>query len=211
MSCYHSVLADPAWSYNQPLVMRDGVKRSSASQYQTMTVEQICNLGNGCGVVAGHTVADVALLGLWITAPFLLAGIHARVCEAWGFTPRQIVPWVKGRLVAVPVDTNVSSPEYIGKLVIQPGMGYLTRVCVEYLILATRGKYTSRVQSHAENGLLLAEQDALIIAPKSNHSRKPKEAYALMERLFPGPRLELFARERREGWHAWGDELPAEI
>lgn len=216
---YVTWLADPAWEYNQSLKMADGVKRSSQSQYATMTVQQVCDLytpsvlpgplGSGkmkrkYGAIAQFDVADTALLGLWITAPFLLDGIHNRVCDAWGFTPRQIVPWIKGRLdVVYPLSASAYA-----KLVIQPGMGHLTRGCVEYLVLATRGKYTSLVKTHSENGLLLAEEDAFIIAPKSKHSRKPAEAYALLERLFPGPYIELFARERRPGWEAWGLEAP---
>jgi N6-adenosine-specific RNA methylase IME4 len=216
MNGYQCVQADPGWKYDQKLKMSDGVARSSSSQYTTMSVQQICDLyvpsahdGRGrqmrTGTLAGYPIADIALLGLWITAPFLIAGIHTRVCNAWGFTPRQIIPWFKGRL-----DLDWSKDQAVPhpRLVIQPGMGHLTRGCVEYLILATRGKYTSLVQTRSENGLLIAEEAAFIVAPKSKHSRKPKEGYALMERLFPGPRLEMFAREYREGWDAWGDGLP---
>jgi hypothetical protein len=32
-----------------------------------------------------------------------------------------------------------------------------------------------------------------------------------MERLYPGPFLELFARKPREGWTVWGDEIPAPL
>lgn len=207
---FTTILADPPWQYSQPLKMADGVKRSSASQYRTLSVQEICDLyrtsivGPGArrgysidrpATIAGHPVAATALLALWIPAPLLLEGVHSRVCNAWGFEPKQIVPWIKGRITD-------------SRLVIQPGMGALTRVCVEYLVLATRGKYTVLVKSHAENGLLLAEEDALILAPKSRHSRKPVEQYALLERLFPGPYLELFARAPRDGWTCWGDEMP---
>ena len=41
------------------------------------------------------------------------------------------------------------------------------------------------------------------------HSRKPVAAYEMLEEMFPAARkLELFARQRREGWSAVGDELP---
>lgn len=40
------------------------------------------------------------------------------------------------------------------------------------------------------------------------HSRKPDEAYAFLEALTPkARRADLFARQRRPGWDAWGDEL----
>lgn len=41
-----------------------------------------------------------------------------------------------------------------------------------------------------------------------NHSRKPDEQYPLIEKVSPTPRIELFARYRREGWDVWGKEAP---
>lgn len=45
----------------------------------------------------------------------------------------------------------------------------------------------------------------------SRHSGKWPETYAYIERISPGPRIELFARERRAGWDAWGDEVHSDI
>jgi N6-adenosine-specific RNA methylase IME4 len=39
------------------------------------------------------------------------------------------------------------------------------------------------------------------------HSEKPAESFALVERCSPGPYLEMFARSRRPGWEAWGNEV----
>lgn len=38
------------------------------------------------------------------------------------------------------------------------------------------------------------------------HSQKPQESIALVESVSPPSRLELFARENRPGWDAWGNE-----
>jgi N6-adenosine-specific RNA methylase IME4 len=46
----------------------------------------------------------------------------------------------------------------------------------------------------------------LLATRKREHSRKPAEAYDIIEACSPGPRLELFARGSREGWVVWGDE-----
>jgi hypothetical protein len=35
-----------------------------------------------------------------------------------------------------------------------------------------------------------------------------RRVYRRIERLYPGPYLELFARKPRDGWTTWGDELP---
>jgi N6-adenosine-specific RNA methylase IME4 len=47
----------------------------------------------------------------------------------------------------------------------------------------------------------------LVIAPRRQHSRKPDAVAEGIEQLVPGPHLELFARECRAGWIAWGDEV----
>jgi N6-adenosine-specific RNA methylase IME4 len=47
-------------------------------------------------------------------------------------------------------------------------------------------------------------------APRREHSRKP-EAYELIEQMYPElPKIELFARQRRNGWDAWGNEFPGD-
>ena len=43
-------------------------------------------------------------------------------------------------------------------------------------------------------------------APVREHSRKPDEFYELVESHCPGSKVELFAREARRGWRAWGAE-----
>ena len=51
----------------------------------------------------------------------------------------------------------------------------------------------------------------VIMAPPREHSRKPDEQYARIERLYGGPYLELFARHRRDGWDVWGDEAQPRV
>ena len=47
-----------------------------------------------------------------------------------------------------------------------------------------------------------------IFAPRREHSRKPDEVAQRIETLYPGAtKLEVFARETREGWDAWGNEV----
>ncbi len=51
---------------------------------------------------------------------------------------------------------------------------------------------------------------SVVHAPRGRHSAKPAEAYAAIERVSPGPRLEMFAREPRSGWTVWGSEVLTE-
>jgi N6-adenosine-specific RNA methylase IME4 len=126
--------------------------------------------------------ADDCALFLWGTWPNM--PMWMPVIEAWGFTYSGLAfDWVK-------LNANGRSLHW--------GTGYGTRANPEPCLLARRG-----------NLLRLDEGvHSVIMAPVGAHSEKPDEAYRRMERLFGGPRLELFARKPREGWHTWGDELP---
>ncbi len=61
-------------------------------------------------------------------------------------------------------------------------------------------------QDGGEDTAPLVER-VLVVAAVQEHSRKPDEVYERIAALVPGPYLELFARARREGWEAWGDEV----
>jgi N6-adenosine-specific RNA methylase IME4 len=43
-------------------------------------------------------------------------------------------------------------------------------------------------------------------APRREHSRKPDEFYDVIKRVTAGPRIEVFSREKREGFDQFGDE-----
>ena len=46
-----------------------------------------------------------------------------------------------------------------------------------------------------------------VFAPRREHSRKPAEVAKRIEMLYPNAsKLEMFARETREGWESWGNE-----
>jgi N6-adenosine-specific RNA methylase IME4 len=46
---------------------------------------------------------------------------------------------------------------------------------------------------------------------RGRHSEKPHEFFRLVERVSPGPYLELFSRVKRDGWTAMGNEVPTEL
>lgn len=43
-------------------------------------------------------------------------------------------------------------------------------------------------------------------APRREHSRKPDEFYDLVRRVSPGPHIDIFSREKREGFEQYGNE-----
>ena len=80
-------------------------------------------------------------------------------------------------------------------------MTLLARANPEPCLLATRGQPRR----------LAGDVAKLLIAPRREHSRKPDETYPRIERLLPGPYLELFARQSRPGWDGVGDQDEASL
>lgn len=87
---------------------------------------------------------------------------------------------------------------------VKPGLGlgsYYLRNNTEHLLLGSRGKAP----------ILFRAQPTWLFAPRQDHSHKPEEQYAVIERCSPGPYLELFARRKRPGWHVWGNEIENDV
>lgn len=86
----------------------------------------------------------------------------------------------------------------------KPGLGlgsYYLRNNTEHLLLGTKGRAP----------ILFRSQPTWLFAPKQEHSHKPEEQYAVIERCSPGPYLELFARRKRPGWQVWGNEVASDV
>ena len=81
------------------------------------------------------------------------------------------------------------------------GFGNYLRNATEHVLLATRGKAPP----------LCKNQLSWFTAPVQEHSHKPEEQFAIIERISPGPYLELFARRKQKGWDSWGVEVASDI
>lgn len=81
----------------------------------------------------------------------------------------------------------------------QLGLGQYLRNASETLLLGTKGKMPVMFRGQANWSFM----------PRQDHSHKPEEMYAIMERLYPNcDYLELFARKRpsNKEWYIWGLE-----
>jgi N6-adenosine-specific RNA methylase IME4 len=121
-------------------------------------------------------------LYLWCPNALLEEGLS--VMRSWGFTYKTNIVWYKVR--------KDGGPD--GR-----GVGFYFRNVTELLLFGTRGKLRTLKPGRTQVNLFGTR--------KQEHSRKPEESYDIMEACSPGPYLELFARERRQGWVQWGDEL----
>ena len=80
-------------------------------------------------------------------------------------------------------------------------LGVYLRNQAEFALLSTRGKAPVRCKSQPNVGYF----------PLLEHSHKPEEFHKIVERVSPGPYLELFARREFPGWDVWGNEVKSDI
>ena len=181
------VVADPPWMYQKRPGLKTGsvgTRNAAEVMYPTLTNEEIG------GLPVRDVVASDAHLFLWFTNPGMFGGrfstmTPAQIAEAWGFTYRTTLTWVK---------TTAAGGVHGG------GMGWYFRGATEHVLYATRGKAAIPSALRRPN---------VFLAPKSRHSQKPDAFHELVESVTDGPRLELFARTCRPGWTCWGNELEA--
>jgi N6-adenosine-specific RNA methylase IME4 len=125
------------------------------------------------------SLTDSVLL-LWVPGPHTLQGLE--LMKLWGFA-------FKGTGFVWAKCTKDGKGWPIGN-------GYSTRKNAEFCWLGTRG---------APKRLSAAVRE-LVVEPRRQHSQKPDRIRADIQRLYPGPYLEMFARSRAPGWDAWGNQ-----
>lgn len=82
------------------------------------------------------------------------------------------------------------------------GTGYWTRANSEVCLLAIKGK-PKRIS---------ASVHSVIVSHIREHSKKPDEArQRIVELMGDLPRIELFARQKADGWDVWGNEIDCDI
>lgn len=126
--------------------------------------------------------ADDCILFMWVTFPKLLEGIKA--IESWGFTYKTNgFTWVK---------KNKIKDSWFW------GLGFWTRANAEVCLIATKGK-PKRVSKAVHS---------IIDTPIEKHSKKPDIVRdKIVELVGDLPRVELFAREKQQGWVCLGNEI----
>jgi N6-adenosine-specific RNA methylase IME4 len=154
-----------------------GKSRGAARNYDVLSVSEIARYPL-------PPIADDAMLLLWRISSMVEEALF--VCRAWGFVPKSEIVWVK-----------LTGEGEASKLAF--GMGRTVRAAHETCIVATRGKANALVRDHGVRSVFLAA--------RGEHSAKPSIFYDVAERLFPAPRVELFARgPARSGWESYGRE-----
>ena len=125
-------------------------------------------------------VADTdCVLFMWATFPLLPEAVY--LMKEWGFLYKTGLSWHK---------KTRKGKDYFGN-------GFIFRSAAELLLVGYKG-HPKPLNKSTRNSL-----DAVCLG----HSIKPEASYRLIEKLFEGPYLELFARRDRKGWNCVGNEV----
>jgi len=82
---------------------------------------------------------------------------------------------------------------------VKHNMGHYNSVRHEFLLVCVRGSCQPDVQKLF---------DSVIREERTEHSKKPEKFREIIDTIYPyGKRIELFARERHDGWNGFGNQL----
>ena len=176
---YAVIYADPPWAPRNASIGGSPRNRGTGAAARQYPVMSVQDI---CALPVRDIAADDSLLYMWWLASMPREALA--VAEAWGFSVKTMTcfSFLKA--------TSTGRDHF--------GMGFYSRANQEQCLVARRGR--SIVQAHN------VEQNIREYYP--GHSRKPDGAYDKIEAMCGDvPRIELFARRRRPGWDAWGNEI----
>lgn len=179
---YRVIYADPPWSYyNDSDSPEDKTTKVGVRKppYPVLGSETIKKFP------VASIADDPCLLFIWTTDYHLEKCLQIISC--WGFQYKTVgFVWKK-------LNKSGTAVTFTGAYTLKSG--------VEFCLLATKGDAHKLVVSHKVR--------ALIEATRQHHSKKPDEIRERISQLvgYETLKIELFAREKFEGWDHWGNEV----
>ncbi len=178
---YDVIYADPPWDYGGKMQFDKSSKKDINTNWGNNIFISSANFKyptlktKEMMKIPIHEIAkDDCLLFMWVTNPHLTQGIE--LGKSWGF---------EYKTVAFVWDKMVHNP------------GQYTMSYCELCLVFKRGRIP---KPRGERNV-----KQLIRSPRGKHSVKPAEVLKGIERMFPTQdRIELFARNKPEGWDVWG-------
>jgi site-specific DNA-methyltransferase (adenine-specific) len=177
---YNIIYADPPWHYGSKSAVNNttgSAIKPLSDHYSTMSLQELKNMP-----IKNMTKDDAACF-MWVTDSHIDEALE--VLRSWGFAYKTIAfNWVK----------TTSKGNYCKN--VAPWTMKSSEIC----LLGIKGRMTKYKQAN--------NIESLVIAQRTQHSQKPNEVRKRIEDLFGDlPRIELFAREKTDGWDVWGDEI----
>lgn len=188
---YQTILADPPWQTKAGRALQ-GYKIENGKQvFQPVSNKsrELSYPSLSVEQIAAMPIKEIAAtnahLYLWVTNQYLLQ--TENIIREWGFKYSTTLVWAKNPLGG--------------------GLGGNYKITTEFLLFCTKGNLPAKekiigtwfnVKRNYKNGVPC-------------HSRKPFFFHELIEKVSPGAYLELFARDTRKGWDAYGNEVQNSI
>ena len=177
---YQVIYADPPWDFGGGGVYQDNGRpiRKTKDKYRLTKTSDLKKLD------IGSITADDCLLFMWTTDQHIPDALE--LMESWGFRFCTVAfYWVK-------------KTKYFNNCY---NIGCWTMKSVEQVLLGLKGK-----PMHLKKKRNVKQ---LVEARRREHSQKPYEVRYRIEALVGKntPKIELFAREKPDGWDVWGDEI----
>lgn len=121
-------------------------------------------------------------LYMWVTNNFLAEGLD--IMRHWGFRYVTTITWQKDRI----------------------GLGQYFRGNTEHCLFGVKGNLPYKVSDEGKR----LQGTTGFCAKRGEHSVKPEQMRAMIERVSYEPRVEIFAREEHDGWDCLGNEIDGE-
>ena len=177
---YATIVADPPWKVTAgPLNGREGF--GDATGASRPLAYPSMTVDEIMALEVATVAADDAHLYLWTVNGYLREAFD--VARAWGFVYSTTLVWAKNLMGG--------------------GLGGYYGISTEFCLFCRRGSLKARGRV---GGTWFNWKRPYDERGKPKHSAKPPEFIALVEQTSPGPYLEMFARDNRSGWAAWGNE-----
>jgi len=187
---YNIIYADPPWSYSKGVYQKfrpinNGKERLITDFYDTMSFAELAAVP-----ISNISEKDCALF-MWFTYSHLEQAL--KLTKEWGFKYKTVAfVWLK-------LSCN-------GKLL--SNIGSWTMGNTEAVLFATKGNLLKHKKRNGIKQIVMPNTE-LRKRGGNRHSQKPDEVYERIEQLFGDiPKIELFARQKRMGWDAWGNQVP---
>lgn len=186
---YACIVADPPWKVSAGRSIGAYIRSPDGSQPFGVVDQKARKLSYPSMSVEEISSLDVRTVAadnchlyLWTINKYLEDAFG--VMRAWGFKYSTTLVWAKSPMGG--------------------GLGGCYGLATEFVLFGRRGKLsaTSRIPRNWFDWKRPYDSRG-----KPKHSAKPGGFFDMVETVSPGPRLEMFARESRIGWHSWGNEV----
>lgn len=181
---YRTIVVDPPWEYGKfnsfSSTGSTPIRGALTAAAQPLAYPTM-SVAAIMALPVGELAQDAAHLYLWTTQRYLWDA--PEVVAAWGFKVSCVLTWCKPEMGAA--------------------LGFAFAPTSEFVVFGHRGGLKPLVRHPST---WFAASRPYVGRGGPTHSAKPEAFLDMVERVSPGPYLEIFARRNRLGWDTCGNE-----